>query len=300
MRIVFVGAVESSRIALEALIKAKRIPVLVVTLPPEAAERHSDFADIADLARATGSAVCYATDVNAAATLEAMALVRPDLTFVIGWSQICRRPFRDIARKGTVGFHPAALPHFRGRGVIPWTILQGEEETGSTLFWLDDGIDSGPVLLQRLFPVEADETARSLYAKQTANLAEMVVEAAALVESDSAPRTQQDHDQASYCAKRSPEDGLIDWHRPAAAVLRLIRAVGDPYPGAFTWRTGEKIRIDSAVAVANSGRFIGLDGQVQAHTETGFVVRCGDGECIEVVAWETPFGKRPPIHSKLH
>lgn len=299
MRIVFVGAVESSRIALEALIKARRSPVLVITLPPEAAGRHSDFVDIGDLARAAGSAVCYATDINAAATLEAMASVGPDLTLVIGWSQVCRRPFRDVARKGTVGFHPAALPHFRGRAVIPWTILRGEERTGSTLFWLDDGIDSGPILLQRLFSVEADETARSLYAKHTANLAGMVVEAAALVETDSAPRTQQDHDQASYCAKRTPEDGLIDWQQPAAAVLRLIRAAGDPYPGTFTWRNGEKIRIDSAVAVANSGRFIGLNGQVQAHTEAGFIVLCGDGECIEVVAWESPSNRRPPIHSKF-
>ncbi|MBB4186330.1 methionyl-tRNA formyltransferase [Sinorhizobium terangae] len=299
MRIVFVGSVESSKIALEALIQAGRVPVLVITLPPEAAGRHSDFADIGNLARAAGSAVCCTTDINSPAVLETMASVEPDLTLVIGWSQVCRQPFRDIAREGTIGFHPAALPRLRGRAVIPWTIIRDEDVTGSTLFWLDEGVDSGPILLQRLFAVAADETARSLYARHTANLAEMVVEAVALVETGNAPHTKQDHEKASYCAKRTAEDGLIDWNASAASVLRLIRAVGAPYPGAFCVYNGERIRIDAAVKIENAGRFIGLAGQVQCHSERGFVVLCGDGECIDVLAWASATGKRPPVHSKL-
>ncbi|MBP1886771.1 methionyl-tRNA formyltransferase [Sinorhizobium mexicanum] len=299
MRIVFVGAVEGSSIALDALIRAGRAPSLTITLPPEAAARHSDFVDISGPARAAGSAVHHTTSINAPATLEAMAAVAPDLTLVIGWSQICKQPFRDIAAKGTVGFHPAALPRLRGRAVIPWTILRQEDTTGSTLFWLDDGVDSGPIVLQRLFAVAPDETARSLYAKHTANLAEMVVQAVRLVEAGDAPRAEQDHGQASYCAKRTAEDGLIDWRSPAAAVLRLIRAVGEPYPGAFTFLNGEKVRIDAATVFDNRGRYIGLVGQVQAHTEHGFVVLCGDDQCIEVSAWTSPSGKRPPVHSKF-
>ncbi|WP_331376201.1 methionyl-tRNA formyltransferase [Sinorhizobium chiapasense] len=299
MRVVFVGTVESSKIALEALIKAGRTPTLVITLPPEAAGRHSDFADIGELARAAEIAVFYSTNVNAPATLEAMAAIDPDLTLVVGWSQICQRPFREIAHKGTIGFHPAALPRLRGRAVIPWTILRDEDTTGSTLFWLDDGVDSGAILLQRLFPLATDETAGSLYAKHTANLAEMVVEAVAVVERGSAPRIEQDHDKASYCAKRTAEDGLIDWNASAGSILRLIRAVGAPYPGAYSFHNGEKIRIDAATRIENAGRFIGLVGQVQAHTDSGFIVLCGDGECIDVSAWAYPSGKRPPVHSKL-
>ncbi|GLS11119.1 methionyl-tRNA formyltransferase [Sinorhizobium fredii] len=300
MRIVFVGAVESSIIALEALIKMERAPALVVTLPPESAGRHSDFADLGAVGRSAGCAVCYTTDINHPAVLEAMASVEPDLTFVVGWSQVCRQPFRDVARLGTIGFHPAALPRLRGRAVIPWTILRDEDVTGSTLFWLDEGIDTGPILLQRLFTVAADETAGSLYAKHTVNLSEMVVEAVALVETDNPPRIEQDHDQASYCARRTAEDGLIDWNASAGAVLRLIRAVGAPYPGAFSIYDGEKIRIDAAVRFENHGRFIGLVGQVQCHSKHGFVVLCGDGECINVLAWASSTGRRPPVHGKFH
>ncbi|PDT52895.1 MULTISPECIES: methionyl-tRNA formyltransferase [Sinorhizobium] len=299
MRIVFVGAVESSVIALEALIRMGRAPTLVVTLPPELAGRHSDFADLGAMGRAAGCAVRYASDINQPDVLEAMAAVEPDLTFVIGWSQVCRQAFRDVARLGTIGFHPAALPRLRGRAVIPWTILRGEEVTGSTLFWLDEGIDSGPILLQRLFAVAADETARNLYAKHTTNLREMVVEAIALVETDNPPRREQDHDQASYCAKRSAEDGLIDWNAPAVSVLRLIRAVGAPYPGAFSFYSGERVRIDAAVEFENAGRYIGLVGQVQCHSKRGFVVLCGDGACIEVVAWASRTGRRPAVHGRF-
>ncbi|MGZ2378555.1 methionyl-tRNA formyltransferase [Sinorhizobium medicae] len=299
MRIVFVGAVESSKIALEALIKAGRPPALVITLPPEAAGRHSDFVDLGNLALAAGSAVHHTTDINALETLEAVTAVAPDLTLVIGWSQVCRRPFREIARVGTAGFHPAALPRLRGRGVIPWTILRGEEKTGSTLFWLDDGVDSGPILLQRQFPVDPDETARSLYTKHTENLAQMIVEAAAQVEAGNAARAEQNQAEASYCAKRTAEDGLIDWRQSAASILRLIRAVGAPYPGAFTFYNGQKIRIDAAVPVENSRRFIGLTGQIQAITERGFIVLCGDAECIEATSWEWAPERRPPIHAKL-
>ncbi|QRM57002.1 methionyl-tRNA formyltransferase [Sinorhizobium sp. BG8] len=299
MRIVFVGAVETSRVALEALVRAGRPPALVITLPREAAHRHSDFSDLRSLARACGSRVFETTNINSPETLEAMRAVDPDLTLVIGWSQVCREPFRAVARGGSVGFHPAALPRLRGRGVIPWTILQDEQTSGSTLFWLDEGVDSGPILLQRLFLVASDETARSLYAKHVQNLADMVPEAVALIEAGSAPRIPQDHGMASICAKRTAEDGLIDWRWPASTVLRFIRAVGDPYPGAFTFHGGTKIHIDGATFLPEAPQYIGIVGQVQAYTEKGFAVLCGDGRCIDIQEWRSPLEKRPPMHCKL-
>ncbi|HEV7322486.1 MAG TPA: formyltransferase family protein [Ensifer sp.] len=299
MRFVLVGAVEGSRVALDALLSKGMLPSLVITLPPEAADRHSDFADLTTPARAAGSAVFHTTNVNADETLEAMRAIAPDLVLVLGWSQICRHAFRAIPRLGVIGFHPSALPRLRGRGVIPWTILLDEKTTGSSLFWIDEGTDSGPIILQRLFPLAPDETAASLYEKHVRNLAEMVPQAVALATAGEAPRVEQDHNLASYCAKRVMEDGLIDWQRPAAENLRLIRAVGEPYPGAFGRQDGRLVHIDAARSFADSFRYIGLPGQVQAHTPDGFTVMCGDRECIEVTAWRTADGRRPAVHSKL-
>ena len=299
MRFALVGAVEGSRIALDALLSKGMLPSLVVTLPPDAADRHSDFADLTTPARAVGITVCHTTNVNAEDTLAAVRASAPDLILVLGWSQICRQSFRAIPRLGVIGFHPSALPRLRGRGVIPWTILLDEKTTGSSLFWIDEGTDSGPIILQRLFPVAPDETARSLYGKHVRNLAEMVPEAVELAAAGKAPRIEQDHSLASYCAKRIAEDGLIDWQRPAAEVLRLIRAVGEPYPGAFSRQNGNVVHIDQARSFAESSRYIGLPAQIQTHTPDGFTVMCGDGQCIEVIAWRTAVERCPSIHSRL-
>ncbi|MCV9999556.1 formyltransferase family protein [Pararhizobium sp. YC-54] len=299
MRVVLVGSVESSKVAFDALVNAGKPPVLVVTLPKEAADRHSDFADIGSRAAEMGIPVYYTTLINSPEALKAIESAAPDVTLVIGWSQICKASFRAIARIGSIGFHPAALPLLRGRGVIPWTILLGEKTAGSTLFWLDEGTDSGPILLQENFHVAADETARSLYLKHMHNIEEMVPEAMRLLERGDAPRIGQDHSQASYCAKRTPEDGLIDWRQPAWQILTLIRAVGDPYPGAYTHCNGFKLHIDVAAPAAETPRYIGVTGQVQAHTPSGFVIMCGDGRCIEARHWRSQNGKPPPVHSKL-
>lgn len=300
MRTAFVGAVEGSAIALRALNASGLSPQLVLTLPLEHGSRHSDFVDLAPLASAAGSEVVRVANINGEAALDALRSFGPDLVLVIGWSQICHAPFRSIARIGNIGFHPAPLPRMRGRAAIPWTILLDVKRTAASLFWLDDGVDSGPLLLQEEIEVAADETARSLYLKQTSALARMLPKAVELVRSGSAPRIEQDHSLATYCARRTPEDGRIDWREPARSVLRLIRAAGEPYPGAFTNHDGCRLIIDRATILPESSRFIGIAGQVQCHTPEGFAVRCGDGECLNVTAWRMGVrDDRPRIHSRL-
>ncbi|WP_274628685.1 methionyl-tRNA formyltransferase [Arvimicrobium flavum] len=300
MRTAFVGAVEGSAIALDALVRAGMPPDMLITLEAGAADRHSDFVDLGGRGQAAGIEVVRTRSVNSQPVLEALSALEPDLVLVIGWSQICRGAFRSIARMGNIGFHPAPLPRMRGRAVIPWTILLGEPSTAATLFWLDEGIDSGPILLQEQIAVADDETARTLYAKQTNALASMLPRAVELARSGNAPRIEQDHRLATYCAKRTPDDGRINWHQPADAILRLIRAAGDPYPGAFTTNENGRLVIDAAASYEDSHRYIGLAGQVQCETDEGFVVRCGDGECIHVTQWrQGGASAKPRVHSKL-
>ena len=250
MRTAFVGAVEGSAVALGALIRAGMSPGLVITLTPKVSLRHSDYVDLTPLAKAGGSEIIYAADVNGPDVIEALRAFQTDLVLVIGWSQICGDAFRSVASIGNIGFHPSPLPRMRGRAVIPWTILLGEDVTAASLFWLDDGVDSGPILLQEPIAVAADETARTLYAKQTDALARMLPKAVELVRSGKASRIEQDHSLATYCAKRTADDGLIDWREPAEAILRLVRAVGAPYPGAFTTCGGRRLIVDAATSFA--------------------------------------------------
>jgi methionyl-tRNA formyltransferase len=288
MRTAFVGAVEGSAVALRALAEVGAPPALVVTLPPERASRHSDYADLAPLTREGGSELYLTHDVNAPATLARLTALDPDHVWIIGWSQICGEAVLATARHGCIGFHPAPLPQMRGRAVIPWTILTRQAVTASTLFWVDRGTDSGPILLQRRFPVADDETAATLYAKHASNAEAMLGEAVGLLRAGLAPRIPQDHAAATYCAKRTPADGWIEWQRSADEIWRLIRAAGTPYPGAYTWHRGAPLTVWSAGPPEAGDRFVGLPGQVQALDDGRALVACGDGACLPLDRVQVP------------
>jgi methionyl-tRNA formyltransferase len=279
MRIALVGAVESSRVALESLIEAGAPPVLVTTLPLAKLIRHSDGVDLRPTASAGEVPVFETTNVNSPEALATIESHRPDYVFVIGWSQICKAEFLAMGERGTIGFHPSLLPRNRGRAVIPWTILQQATETGTSLFWMDEGMDSGDLLLQERFPVDPTETARTLYDKHMARLRTMVEEAIDLLKTGKERHVPQDHSLATYCAQRIPEDGKIDWTRPAPEIWRLIRATTHPYPGAFSLMAGKKVIVWEAAPVEDD-RFWGVPGQVQEMSDDGPLVMCGSGTLL--------------------
>lgn len=292
MRTALVGTVVSTRVALDGLASVGQQPLAVVTLPPERSTRHSDYVDLGPDARAMGIEVIYAVDINAPEVLEALARLDLDFLFVIGWSQLCGRDLLGLPRSGTIGFHPSALPKNRGRAVVPWTIIQGLKRTGSTLLWLDEGMDSGDVLAQETFDLSPDETAASLYDKHLGSLATMIkANAVLLAEGGAPPRVTQNHSAATYCARRTKQDGWIDWQRPANEVWTLIRAVGDPYPGAFTAYRQRTITVWSAEMVPDAP-FVGTAGQVQAISSAGAVVRCGDGDHVLIKTVQLDGGER--------
>ncbi len=300
MKVVLVGAVDSTRAALDALVESGHAPDMLVTLPVELSRRHSDFVDLGPPAAAAGVAIHRTERSEAAETLDVLRARAPDLILVIGWSQICGPAFRAIPRLGTIGFHPSALPRLRGRAVIPWTILTGERQSGATLFWIDAGVDTGDIAAQTVFPIDTEtETARGLYDKQIAALAKMLPGLLDRIADGDVPRQPQVHDDASWCARRRPADGRIDWRQPVADVHRFIRAVGPPYPGAFSEPGGkDRVVITAARPDPRRGRFIGVVGQIQAIDGARFSVMCGDGNCLEVTEWSSETWA-PAMHAKL-
>ena len=290
MKAVVVGAVESTRVTLKALADDQRWQVgAVVTLPTNLSGRHSDFVDLSADARACGARLIAAANSNAPEVIEAVRAVGADVAFVIGWSQICKPEFREAAGGNVVGYHPAALPRLRGRAVIPWTILLDEKITGSTLFWIDDGVDSGPILAQKFLHVAPDETATSLYARHMTALADLLKESLGALADRRALRTPQDERYATYAARRTEADGLIDWRAPATTVERLVRAVTRPYPGAFTYFGGERLTIFSARIWEEAPRHAAMPGQLIGKSANALAIACGDG-AILATDWTYPKG----------
>lgn len=301
MRAVVIGAVESTQVAVRTIARTPgwKVPA-VLTLPTELAARHSDFVDLAADAAAADAQLLRCPDVNAPDVIGKLRAIGPDYVFVIGWSQICRRDFLAAHAERVIGYHPAPLPRLRGRAAIPWTILLDEKITASSLFWIDAGTDTGPLLAQRYFHVAPDETALSLYRRHLAALEELLAEALPRLQRGDAPRIPQDERFATSAAKRTPEDGEIDWSRPAAEIWRLVRAVGRPYPGAFTWLDGEKLIVWGAEVSADGARHAAaLPGQVVERDGATLAVRCGDGGVLRLLEWESGTGKPPRLHARL-
>ena len=222
---------------------------------------------LAPLAKAGGSKIIHAANVNAPAVIEALAEFQTDLALVIGWSQICGNAFRSIARIGNIGFHPAPIPR-TGPGGDPWTILLGEHATAASLFWLDDGVEFRSILLQEPIAVAADETART-HVRQAdrrarAHAAERcgagAIGQAATDRTGSSSRDLLRRTDARRWLDRLARTGRGDTApRPCC---------GRAYPGAFTTCGERRLVIDIAPPLADSHRYFGLPGQVQCRHAT--------------------------------
>lgn len=298
LRGVVIGAVESTRVAIEAFSRSDWDLALVVTLPQEASGRHSDYVDLAPAANRAGAQLLQTRQVNNAETIRAVRAACPDFIFVVGWSQICGVEFCTIAPGRMIGYHPAAIPRLRGRAVIPWTILLDEKITAGSLFWLDEGVDSGPLLAQHFFHVAPDECALSLYDKHMEVLSRMMDEALVSIATGSPPRKVQDPRCATYATKRTREDGLIDWREPAVLIERLVRAVGRPYPGAFAEARGRRITVwrsslcNRAMAChAQPGQIVDIEG-------ASIIVQTGNG-LLRIEDWEADGEYTPILHETL-
>lgn len=300
MRGLIVGAVEGTRVAARHISATAGWELAgIITLPPEKSVRHSDFVDLSGVASDTGARLVQVEDSNSDEACKTLRDIAPDYTFVIGWSQICREGFRSAAGGKVIGYHPAALPRLRGRACLPWTILLDEKITASSLFWIDEGVDSGEILTQKFFHVAPRETAQSLYDKHMRALESALDTALHALKAGEEPRMKQDETCATYATRRRPSDGRIDWSVPAERIERLVRATGRPYPGAFTTYKDSHITIFAA-QTCEAASLHAIPGQIVSREEDGFAVMCGDNRILSVSDFCIADGSAlPPQHAVL-
>ena len=289
LRIALIGAVEASRVALDHLHRPG-VELLVLSLEPSRSRRHSDYCDLAPISALMDVPSIPISNVNDPAVHAELRRFGPDIVAVFGWSQIVKEELRSIPRIGVLGWHPSALPRNRGRAVIPWTILQRATDTGFTIFWIDEGVDSGDIAAQVPVTVAPDETATTLYEKMMTAARMALSDLLPRLLAGEIPRCPQDHAQATYCAKRDVEDGRIDWTRSQDEIWTLIRASTRPYPGAFCDLPDGRLIIWSAEKSPARGSS-GQPGQIQAVTSDGALVHCGDGANLLVTVVEREPGK---------
>ena len=169
-----------------------------------------------------------------------------DLAILAFVTQIVPQQVFSVPKLGSICFHPSLLPKYRGASAINWALIKGESVTGLSLFWVDPGIDTGPVLLQKEVKVDPDDTTGSLYFNKIFPLGiEAIGEAVDLIKAGNSPRIVQDESKASYDPPCRDEHAKIDWSKPAQQVYNLIRGC-DPQPGAHTTYNGKMVRLFDA------------------------------------------------------
>lgn len=297
MKIALVGGVRASLAALEAFHDGG-VDVSVFGLAAPRAARHSDYCDLAPHAARLNVPFTAITNVNDATAIEALRALGPDVICVFGWSQLVGAEVLAIPRFGVLGWHPSRLPENRGRGVVPWTIIQRSRETALSLFWIDPGMDSGDLAVQIPIRVAPDETAGTLYEKIERAGRSAIKALLAQGPPGEWPRHPQDHVKATWCARRVPEDGRLDWTLPADDVWTLVRASTRPYPGAYGTVAGRKVTIWAADLLRDK-RHWAAPGQIVEIRDEGAVVQCGDRDAILIREWEWDGESAPPA-LKLH
>jgi methionyl-tRNA formyltransferase len=285
MRTILIGAVEGTDVALRAMQDAGFPPRLVATFDPATGPgKHADYVDLAPLCTPANELV-HLSDVNDEDFLARARALDPDIIFVIGWSQLVGAALRAAARRFVIGFHPTPLPRLRGRAPVAWTILSGAERSGVSFFVIDEGVDTGPLLAQRMFDLDPRETAASLIGKNKAAMADLLRDLLpGLADGSAVPRPQA-LEGVSYGARRTAEDAQIDWSRPALEIDRLVRAQGPPYGGAFTFTRKRRLTIASALPEPVNERYFASEGQIVAYRDGQPVVLCGGGTHLRLTGY---------------
>lgn len=234
------------------------------------------FPSVEERARAAGIPVLVPADVNADAAVARIAAASPDFLFSFYFRQMMKRRVLDLASRGAFNLHGSLLPRYRGRAPVNWVLVHGETETGVTLHEMDEKPDHGAIVAQRRVAIGRDDTALDLTRKLAAEARLLLRDVYPRLLDGTAPRIEQDHQSASYFGGRKPADGAIDWTWPAERIRNLVRAVTDPWPGAFTTLGGRTVFVWAATTRPRAGSDA-TPGTVLAVQDGALAVATGDG-----------------------
>lgn len=274
MRIIVNGQQAFGKAVLEALLE-RGDDVVAVYCAPDKDGRPAD--PIKDLALAKGLPVYQPKSYRDPEVLAEMRALEPDLCLMAYVTKFVPEEARDIPTHGSLCFHPSLLPKHRGPSSINWPIIWGAKKTGLTIFYPTDGLDEGPILLQKEVEIGADDTLGSVYFDKIFPLGvAAMLEAVDLMAAGNPPKIEQDNAQATYESWCRKEDAGIDWYKPVRQVCDLIRGT-DPQPGAWTLHKGKTLQLYDASLMEDGA---GTPGEVIEVSDAGVTVAAPGGAVL--------------------
>jgi methionyl-tRNA formyltransferase len=257
------------------------------------------FGSVADFCRSLGVPVFCPKDVNAAPWPERIREAAPDILFSFYYRSMLKEAVLGIPRLGALNLHGSLLPKYRGRAPVNWVLVNGETETGVTLHFMNVKPDAGDIVGQAAVPIAFEDTALTLFGKMEEAASRLLGELLPRIARGDIPRRPNDIARGSYFGGRRPEDGRIDWSRPAAEIYNLVRAVTRPYPGAFTALEGDPLTVWWAVPLPPAAGTVPPPGTIRL-TGGRAAVETGEGRLrLEEVEWRSRTAKGEAIAALL-
>ena len=280
MRILFIGTGDIGLPTLDSLLRAQEHHVLaVVTQPDKPVGRHQEMqaSPIKQLALQHHVPIFQPQKIRERTALEQLRFLKPDAIVVMAYGQILPGEILRIPSVACLNLHASLLPRHRGAAPIQAAIEAGDSETGVTVMYMDEGLDTGDMLLKKTLPIRRRDTGGSIHDALAKAAPIALAEALALLKQGRAPRTKQEAALATYAPKLTRENGAIDWTAPQEQIDRRIRAM-NPWPGAFTFLPSadgpRKLKVFTCI---QHSRNIGEPGTVVRADKHGLLVAAGQG-----------------------
>jgi methionyl-tRNA formyltransferase len=276
LNIVFAGSSDFAVTSLEALLAAHHRVCAVLTQPdrPAGRRRKPTPTPLKLCARRHGLAILEPVTLRDRDTIAALAALEPDVIVVVDYGLIIPPPVLRLPSYGCLNGHASLLPRWRGAAPIERALLAGDANTGITVMQMDEGLDTGDVLLIRTTPIGARETAGELRQRLARICAEALTEALSALQKGQLEARPQASEGICYAAKLDTAEGRLDWGRPAAELDRVVRAF-NPRPGAFTDLRGQRLKILTATPLKDAAG--AAPGTVTRAAKTGIDVATGVG-----------------------
>jgi methionyl-tRNA formyltransferase len=276
---VFMGTPDFALASLDKLIDGGYEIAAVVTQPdrPKGRGKKLTPPPVKERALGAGLRVLQPERVKDSGFIEALKELSPDIIIVVAYGQILPEEIINLPAMGCINVHASLLPKYRGAAPINWCIINGESRTGVTTMYMDKGMDTGDILLQRETEIGENETAGELHDRLAALGADLLLETLEGLQRNEVERKAQDHSAATYAPQLDRETGRVDWNSDAKSIYNLIRGT-NPWPGCYTVYKGERMKLWEAKVLEQKSR--GTAGKVLEAGHGGMLVQAGSGTLL--------------------
>lgn len=299
MKVVYMGTPDFSVGALEAIIQSGHEVTAVVTQPdkPKGRSKELQISPVKACALKYNLSVFQPVKIKEAEAVAKLREYEADIFVVAAFGQILSKEILTMPKYGCINIHASLLPKYRGASPIQWAVLNGEEVSGVTIMQMDEGIDTGDILMQETVALDAKETGESLFDKLAVCGADLIVKALDAIEAGEVTPVKQDEASSTHVGMLKKEFGRMDFSQDAVVLERKIRGLNS-WPSAYTYLKGKTLKIwDADVVAADKGKNA-QSGEVCDVTKDSFCIMTGDG-LLEIKEVQLEGKKRMDVRSFL-